>query len=63
MFKRQVVEEDLEYAETLQTVSIFVLVLVLVISPILIFLVRNATETIQVLSFLPAAKTISIQSK
>lgn len=48
LFRRRVVEEDLQYAEQLQSVSIFVLVMVLIISPILIFLVHNATQTIQV---------------
>jgi len=43
----RVVEEDLQYAEQLQSISIFILVLVLIISPILIFLVHNATQTIQ----------------
>ena len=47
-FWRRVVEEDLQYAEQLQSISIFILVLVLIISPILIFLVHNATQTIQV---------------
>ena len=47
-FLRRVVEEDLQYAEQLQSVSIFVLVMVLIISPILIFLVHNSTQTIQV---------------
>ena len=42
------VEEDLGESEFQQTITICLLSLVLVISPIIIFLVRNATETIQV---------------
>ncbi len=44
------VEEDLSHAETQQTITICILTLVLVISPLIIFLVRNATQTIQVYS-------------
>jgi hypothetical protein len=42
------VEQELEGAGTLQTVTICILSLVLFISPFIIFLVRNATQTIQV---------------
>ena len=42
------VERDLEDSETQQTITICLLALVLVICPIIIFLVRNATQTIQV---------------
>ena len=42
------VESDLTAAEKQQSISISVLTLVLLISPLIIFLVRNATHTIQV---------------
>lgn len=45
-------EQELEKAGTLQTITICILTLVLFISPFIIFLVRNATQTIQVFSLL-----------
>jgi hypothetical protein len=48
MPNRDIVESDLTAAEKQQSISISVLTLVLLISPLIIFLVRNATHTIQV---------------
>lgn len=45
---RQSVEDELVEASRIQTITICILSLVLVISPLIIFLVRNATQTIQV---------------
>lgn len=42
------VEKELEKSGTLQTITICILTLVLFIAPFIIFLVRNATQTIQV---------------
>lgn len=46
--KRQSVEDELVESGRIQTITICLLSLVLVISPLIIFLVRNATQTIQV---------------
>jgi len=54
------VEEDLSHAETQQTVTICILTAVLIISPLIIFLVRNATQTIQVFQDSLSLTTISI---
>lgn len=47
--QRDSVEEDMEEAGQAQTITICLLTLVLVISPLIIFLVRNSTTTIQVI--------------
>ena len=47
---REIVKTELSAANQQQAFGIAVLLLVLVISPVIIFLVRNATVTIQVFS-------------
>lgn len=47
IFREYMVDET-AYADTQVTLSIIVLVIVFIISPIIIFLVRHATYTIQV---------------
>ncbi|KAI9565481.1 hypothetical protein GHT06_009273 [Daphnia sinensis] len=55
------VEEDLEEAGTLQTITICILTLVLFISPFIIFLVRNATQTIQTFASGLVSKTTELK--
>ncbi|KAK4018594.1 hypothetical protein OUZ56_000641 [Daphnia magna] len=55
------VEEDLQEAGTLQTITICILTLVLFISPFIIFLVRNATQTIQTFASGLVSKTTELK--
>ncbi|XP_046635903.1 uncharacterized protein LOC124314670 [Daphnia pulicaria] len=55
------VEQELEEAGTLQTVTICILSLVLFISPFIIFLVRNATQTIQTFASGLVSKTTELK--
>ena len=50
LLSREIVKNELYAANQQQAFGIAVLLLVLVISPVIIFLVRNATVTIQVFS-------------
>lgn len=58
---KAIVEEELVSADRQQALGVAVLILVLVISPIIIFLVRNATATIQIFSFSLAQKVLELQ--
>lgn len=60
-FHRGSVEEDLQEAGTLQTITICILTLVLFISPFIIFLVRNATQTIQTFASGLVSKTTELK--
>lgn len=50
MFLSSTLENDMKDAKLMETVSLIVLILVIIISPIIIFLVKSATSTIQVKS-------------
>ena len=58
---KSIVEEELESADKQQALGVAILILVLVISPVIIFLVRNATATIQIFSFSLSKKALEVK--
>ncbi|QQP49010.1 Uncharacterized protein FKW44_009520 [Caligus rogercresseyi] len=60
---KRIVEEELTSANQQQALGVAVLIIVLIISPIIIFLVRNATATIQIFSFSLSKKAFELKWK
>ncbi|XP_040569115.1 uncharacterized protein [Lepeophtheirus salmonis] len=58
---KRIVEEELTSANHQQALGVAVLIIVLIISPTIIFLVRNATATIQIFSFSLSKKAFELK--